>query len=352
MSKHHTLLAATALASATVFCSAAVAQEAEWTSFGVYNFDSGEAVEETITPTESASKKWSLCAILPHMKDGYWISVDYGLVAEAKRLGVELTILQAGGYDQLSRQVSQFDDCIASGADAVLIAPISEAGLADKIAATAETDVVQIGLVNPIQTSPVNSKIFVDYATKGLQTGKFLVDRLGEEGGGVVALPGPQGSGWAESYMSGFEEGVSGSKVEILERKFGPAGVAESLGLVEDALQTHPDLKAIWGGAPAAEAAVGAVEEAGYDNVTIVASYENQTMVDNLNDGKVSAFATEFPVMQGRIAVGLAVAVLDGQDVPQFLGVIPQMITSDNVGDTDLTTILAPAGFRPEFSVN
>lgn len=343
-------LAATALASMAV-AAPAFAQEAEWKSFGVYDFDSGGPVEEQITPTEKASKPWNLCAVLPHMKDGYWISVDYGLISEAKRLGVKLTILQAGDYSQLSRQVSQFDDCVASGADAVLIAPISEAGLADKIAATAKKGTVQIGFVNPIMEAPVNSKIFVDYSTKGFETGKFLVEKLGADGGGVVAFPGPQGSGWAESYMTGFEKGVADSPVQILETKYGPAGVAESLGLVEDALQAHPDLKAIWGGAPAAEAAIGAVEEAGYENVSIVASYENQTMVDSLKSGKVAAFATEFPVMQGRIAVGLAVAELEGRSVPKYLGVIPQMVTRENVEGIDLTTILAPAGFQPEFSV-
>ena len=329
-----------------------MAQEAEWTSFDVYNFDSGTPVESQITPTEKPTKQWSLCAIVPHMKDGYFISVDYGLVAEAKRLGVKLTILQAGDYSQLSRQVSQFDDCIASGADAVLIAPISEAGLADKIAAAAEKGIVQIGFVNPISKAPVTSKIFVEYSTTGIQTGKYLVDQLGAEGGGVVAFPGPQGSGWAEAYMGGFEQGVAGSPVQILETKYGPAGVAESLGLVEDALQTHPDLKAIWGGAPAAEAAIGAVEEAGYDEVTIVSSYENQTMVDSLKAGKISAFSSEFPVMQGRIAVSLAVAALEGKEVPSYLGVIPQVVTADNVDDFDLTTILAPVGFTPEFSVD
>lgn len=352
MLKKRVLVAAAIAAAGTALSNSAVAQDAEWESFDVYNFDSGEAIEEQITPTEKASKEWSLCAVLPHMKDGYFISVNYGLISEAKRLGVELTILEAGGYSQLSRQVNQFDDCISSGADAVLIAPISEAGLADKIAATAEQGIVQVGLVNPIKDAPVNSKIFVDYSTKGKQTGEYLVETLGEEGGGVVALPGPPGSGWAEAYMEGFEEGVSGSSVQILDTMYGPAGVAESLGLVADALQTYPDLDAIWGGAPAAEAAVGAVDEAGYDDVTIVASYENQTMVDNLKAGNVSAFATEFPVMQGRIAVGLAVAVLEGKEVPGYLGVIPQMVTTDNVDDIDLTTILAPKGFRPEFSVN
>ena len=343
--------------SAVVFAGFAVqapasGQEADWKTFDVYNFDSGSAVEDVVTPVAKASKKWSICAVVPHMKDGYWVSIDYGLVSEAKRLGVQLTILQAGGYSELSRQVSQFDDCIASGADAVLVAPISEAGFADRITAAAERGVIQIGFVNKISDAPVNSKIFVDYATKGRQTGKFLAEKLGSEGGSVVAFPGPQGSGWAEAYMSGFEEGIAGSKVEIREIKYGPAGVAESLGPVEDSLQAHPDLDAVWGGAPAVEAAIGAAEEAGFDKLALVASYENQTMVDNLKAGNISAFSTEFPVMQARIAVGLAVAALEGNKIPGYLGVIPQMVTIENVDSMDLTTILAPAGFRPEFSVD
>ena len=278
--------------------------------------------------------------------------MDYGLVEEAKRLGVKLTILQAGGYSELARQVSQYDDCLASGADAILIAPISESGLETKITETAKTGKVQIGFVNPIKTSPVTSKIFVDYATKGRQTGAYLVKKLGANGGKVVAYPGPQGSGWAEAYLQGFHEALKGSNVKILADKFGPAGVAESLSLVEDSLQAYPEMNAIWGGAPAAEAAVGAVEEAGREGVVIVASYENQTMVDSLNAGKVTAFGSEFPVMQGRIAVSLAVSALDGGKVPQYLEVIPQMVTVDNVKDFDLTTILAPAGYQAVFSVD
>ena len=337
---------------ATVMVSGAAQAEPTWKSFPVYNFDSGSAVESSFEPEASATKKWRLCAILPHMKDGYWISVDYGLVDEASRLGAELTILQAGGYSELARQVSQYDDCVASGADAVLIAPISESGLEQKIAESAESGLVQIGFVNPIKTSPVTSKIFVDYATKGRQTGTYLAETLGADGGSVVAFPGPQGSGWAEAYMDGFREGLEGSSVDILAEKFGPAGVAESLSLIEDSLQSFDDMNAIWGGAPAAEAAIGAVEEAGIENMVIVASYENQTMVDSLKAGEVTAFGSEFPVMQGRIAVNLAVAALEGKEVPGYLEVIPQMVTVHNVDEMDLTTVLAPAGFQPKFSVD
>ncbi|BBO79902.1 TMAO reductase system periplasmic protein TorT [Desulfosarcina ovata] len=324
-----------------------------WSNFKVYNFDSGKPVKVDISPAEKASKPWKLYALLPHMKDGYWVSVNYGLVEEAKRLGVKLTILQAGGYSEMAKQVNQYDDCLSTNPDAILIAPIAESGLAAKIEKTAKTGLVQIGFVNPIKTAPVTSKIFVDYATKGRQTGEYLAKLFVERKGKVVAFPGPQGSGWAEAYLNGFHEALEGSTVDILADKFGPAGVAESLILVEDSLQAYPQMNAIWGGAPAAEAAIGAVEEAGKEkDMVIISSYENQTMVDFLKEDKITAFATEFPVMQGRIAVSMAVKALEKKKIPAYMEIIPQMATMDNIEDIDLTTVLAPPGYRPVFSVD
>ncbi len=39
-------------------------------------------------PLEKAAKKWDICVSFPHMKDAYWMAVDYGVVAESERLGV------------------------------------------------------------------------------------------------------------------------------------------------------------------------------------------------------------------------------------------------------------------------
>ncbi len=42
-------------------------------------------------PLEKAAQKWNICVSFPHMKDAYWMAVDYGVVEEAKRLGVKMT---------------------------------------------------------------------------------------------------------------------------------------------------------------------------------------------------------------------------------------------------------------------
>ena len=65
-------------------------------------------------PLEKASQPWEICVSFPHMKDAYWLAVDYGVAEEAKRLGVRMQLLEAGGYTELNSQISQIEDCVAA----------------------------------------------------------------------------------------------------------------------------------------------------------------------------------------------------------------------------------------------
>ena len=108
--------------------------EDKWWPAKVYDFDSGAKKVVEYTPLEKASKPWNICVLFPHMKDTFWVAVDYGVVEEAKRMGVNMTLYQAGGYENLPKQLSQFDDCMAGNFDAIVVGPISEAGMAKKFA--------------------------------------------------------------------------------------------------------------------------------------------------------------------------------------------------------------------------
>lgn len=342
-------LAATFIA--TLLPAAGVSAAEAWKPFEVQATSSdGSSTPTFLNPIEPAKKKWNLCVAVPHMKDSYFAAADYGVVSEAKRVGVSVTILQAGGYDNLPKQVSQFDDCLTSGADAIIVAPISEAGLTAKFKEAADKRIPVVVFINPVANAPVTAKIFADFEGKGKKTGDYLRSYM-KNTGNVAAFPGPQGSGWAESYLKGFNEALKGSDIKVVDTKFGDAGVAEQLRLVEDSLQGNPNIDAIWGTAPTAEAAIGAVADAGMSKVAIMASYENQAMLKDTRDGKILGFGTEFPVMQGRVAVDLAVEALQGVKVGKSFVVTPQMITKDTISQVDTTGVLAPDGFQPEFSV-
>ncbi len=58
---------------------------------------SGQPLRQQWPEPAAATKPLTLCALYPHLRDAYWLSVNQGMVDEAKRLGVKLQIHEAGG---------------------------------------------------------------------------------------------------------------------------------------------------------------------------------------------------------------------------------------------------------------
>ena len=342
-----------ALMASTMLLAGPAFAEDQWWPVKVYDASSGENVETDYVPLEKAEKPWNLCVLFPHMKDSFWVAVAYGIVTEAQRQGVNMTLYEAGGYENLPRQISQFDDCMAANYDAIIVGPISEAGLSQKFKEGMDAGKPVIATVNPVPESDLTGKMFVEFDTMGEQTGKYLLQALNGDPANVVAFPGPAGSGWAEAFVTGFKKALEGSNVEVLEEMFGDSGVGVQLALIQDALQAYPDMDVIWGTAPTAEAAIGAVAEVGREGeVKIISSYENQAMLDAMNAGEIMGFATQYPVLEGKVAIDMAVRALEGEPVMKFAKPIPDMISKDTVDSINMGLVLAPSDWTPVYSVS
>jgi protein TorT len=334
-------------------CGATAAHAADqWWPVKVYDMDSGKPAVTDYVPLPKASRPWNVCVLFPHMKDTFWVAVDYGIVEEARRMGVNMTLYEAGGYENLPKQLAQFDDCMAGNFDAIIVGPISEAGLTRKMREAEKAGKPVISTVNPLPKAPAAARMFVDFTLMGKQTGTFLVDYMKGQSAKVVNFPGPAGSGWAEQFNDGFKEAITSAKnVDLLGVKFGDSGVAVQLGLIQNALQAYPDMNVIWGCAPAAEAAIGAIRQAGRKDVQIISSYENQAMLDALNKSEILAFATQYPVLEGRVAIDTAVRILEHKDYIKYAQPIPSMIDKGDLDKINMSLVLAPASFKAEYSV-
>lgn len=337
---------------ASAFALSGVAQAKNWYPVKILNFDSGKPVVQEYSPLKKAVKPWKICVLFPHMKDTFWVAVDYGVVQQAREEGVDMTLYQAGGYTNLPKQLSQFDDCMASNYDAIVIGAISEAGVSHKVRQAVKQGMTVISTVNPVAKAPFTSKFFVDFTKMGNQTGHFLVNYLDGKKANVVAFPGPSGSGWAEQFVNGFKEAIKPAKnVDLLGTKFGDSGVAIQLSLIQNALQAYPKMNVIWGCAPAAEAAIGAIRQAGRPKTLILSAYENQAMLDAMNKGDILGFATQYPVLEGRVAIDTAVRVLEHKPYFKYGQPIPDMISKKNVADINMNLVLAPTSFKAVYSV-
>jgi protein TorT len=340
----------TSLAQASPATAAENAQK--WWPVKIYDFDSGSKKVVEYSPLQKAAKLWNVCVLFPHMKDTFWVAVDYGVVEQAKQEGVNMTLYQAGGYENLPKQLSQFDDCLAGNFDAIVIGPISEAGLTKEFQKGMASGKPIISTVNPAPKAKLTAKMFVSFTTMGEQTGNYLVKYLNGKEAKVGAFPGPAGSGWAEEFLAGFKKAVADHKnITIETEKFGDSGVAVQLGLVQNALQAFPDMNVIWGCAPAIEAAIGAVADAGRTNMIIESSYENQAMLDDMESGKILGFATQYPVLEGRVAIDTAVRALEKKPVIKYSETIPDMVDKEDISKINMSLVLAPSDFKAVYSV-
>src|SRR6266478_4356048 len=95
-------------------------------------------VRTSYTPLAHATKQWHVCASIPHLKDDYWLTVNFALIQEARRLGVRLDLFEAGGYQHLQTQKRQISNCVERGADGLIVGAISADGLDDLIASYAD----------------------------------------------------------------------------------------------------------------------------------------------------------------------------------------------------------------------
>jgi protein TorT len=336
-----------------------IALAKEWYPFPVevwdppFNMDSPRKPLD-YKPLEKAEKKWDICVSFPHMKDAYWMAVDYGVVAESQRLGVKMTLVEAGGYTNLNKQISQIEDCVAAGAQGVVIGAISNDGLNNLVSEIRKKNIPVIDVINGMSSKELSAKSLVSFGEMGYRAGLYLAKQHPKGSGEVEVawFPGPPGAGWVEAGNKGFLDAVKDSDLKVVETKYGDTGKEVQLKLVEDTLEAHPNIKFIVGTSPTSEAATGLLRDRGLeDKIKVMAYYFTPGVYEGIKTGRVMAAPTDSAVVQGRIAIDQVVRILEGKPYEKHVGPKLYLIDSTNINSFDRDSSLAPDSFKPVFQV-
>src|SRR6185503_6886572 len=237
------------------------------------------------------------------------------------------------------KQISQIEDCVAAGANAVIIGAISNDGLNNVIAEIRKKNIPVIDVINGISSKELSAKSLVSFGEMGAKTGEVLAKAhpKGSAPVKVAWFPGPPGAGWVEAGNTGFQGAIKGSAVEVVETKYGDTGKEVQSKLVEDTLQAHPDISYVVGTAVTAEAAIPILRDKGLqDKVKLLAYYFTPGVDQGIRRGQILAAPTDSPVIQGRIAIDQAVRILEGKDYLKHVGPALFVVTQDNVMDFDV----------------
>ncbi|PSU29050.1 TMAO reductase system periplasmic protein TorT [Photobacterium lutimaris] len=310
-------------------------------------------------PLEKASKPWKLCAVYPHLKDSYWLSVNYGMVGHAKKLGVELKVLESGGYPNLDKQQSQLTDCREWDADAIILGTVDSLAYENRL--TQLTDDIPIfATINYLDTSTQDShdnviaRVGIDWYEMGYRTGEFLAKRHPNGSGmvNVALLPGPQKRGGTKPVVQGFYDATAGSDINIVTTLWADHSKELQRNLIQQLLASEQHFDYIVGGAVSAEVAISELRAKHLSNDTkILSTYLSHGVYRGLLRGKILFAPSDKMAQQAMLSVDQAVRYLEGKPLNKDLAPILALLTPDNLDSNVIAESLSPAEFRPVFHV-
>lgn len=163
------------------------------------------------------------------------------------------------------------------------------------------------------------------------------------------------GAGFSDDAVRGLSDALKpAGNVKVAVTRRGDTSLNVQLDLIQNALQTYPDINYLLGVDIAAEAAVVAVRNANLTGKVQVASYVIIPPVyDAILRGTAQAAVTDFTVMQGRMAVDMAIRKLEHQPMQAtYSGPRLTIVTADNIKSIPREEMFAPQGFKAVFTVN
>lgn len=292
--------------------------------------------EATLVPLTEASKSWSLCVLVPHMKDEYWISVHSGFEQRARELGVSFTWHEAGGYLKLARQIQQIRECANGEHDAIILGAVSadDPALLDAISEFAATIPV-LAFVNEVRSEKLSSKVAVSWERMGELLGRQIVADLPNNSRvtyRVSLVSGPSESGWAPILEAGLRAGLQSDRISFGASLHADSDYHNQFRQVETAVAACEPNHIIIGSAPAAEAAMSLVRLIPCETrPQIYATYYSLAVKRGLRSGKIRAAAVDYAVLQGWLAVEQSVRLLDGKMQFKQLGPKIEIATPDRI---------------------
>jgi len=310
-------------------------------------------VRREYVPFRHTTRPWQLCASIPHLKDDYWLAVNFALIQEARRLGVRLNLFEAGGYENLERQKRQIAECISGGANGLIVGAISADGLNDLVASAGDQGIPVVDLINGMSSGAVAARAAADFYDMGMAAGLFL-KRLaggGEKPVRIVWFPGPHGAGWVAAGDQGLRDALRDTRITIVDVGFGDTGLPAQARLLNGSLDRDTKIEYIVGTAVTAEAATQVLRQRKLSGrIKVIAYYFSPGVYRGIQRGTIVAAPTDQPALQARLAVDQAVRILEKQTYLKHVSAPVLLVDRDNVNRFDLGSSLAPPGFRPIFS--
>jgi len=297
----------------------------------------------------AAAQEKEIAVMLPAAGDPYFKMKSFGYIDEGRKRGYAVKIYDAGGYGNLQKQVAQIEDVIQRKVAGIVLVPASSDGTVPVVekAIAAGIPVVNDGIAT--RTDKISGFVGEPSYVMTELLAAFVSDELAGKGE-VAMLSGPSGLDLTKFRVDGFKDYLSKFPgMKVVAEKFTSTASAEALSTMQDYLQAHPDLSAVYTfNGPIAVGAVQALRAAGKkpgDVIVVTTDMEVETQ-RLIEEGWIQATVVSQPVTMARLAVQRAIEAAEGTSIPAETLTQATLISKNTVNDVDLSGQEVPADWK------
>jgi ribose transport system substrate-binding protein len=268
--------------------------------------------------------------------DEFYITMNCGAQAEAKKLGVTLDFQGPDQFDA-TLQTPIVNAVAAKKPDALLVAPTDSKAMYAPIKQVADAG-SKVVLVDTTleQADFAVSQIASDNEGGGRAAAKALADLLGGSGKVFVVNVKP-GISTTDLRAKGFEEEAKSLGLDYVGVDYSQDQPDKAAAIVKAQLAKNPDLKGIFAtNLFSAEGSASGLREAGkQDTVKIVSFDAGPKQVQDLKDGLLQALVAQKPADIGAQGVQQAVAALKDEPTKPKIATGSVILTKENLAQNE-----------------
>jgi inositol transport system substrate-binding protein len=312
-------------------------------------------VNETTFEVPEPSRDYVIGVAFPHFKDPYWISEAYGVQQRADELGVEVRILAATGYGDTATQLDQLDTFLTQGVDALIVGAVDSKGIAPAVD-RAWDEGVPVVYANALADSKRSMGVYTDDDLAGVRQAEYIAEK--DPKAKVIAMCGPPGVSWTLARCEGLKRTLAelAPEAKVVTERFHEMDRAAIADVAANALEAFPDANWVFNSSDLqAKGVVDALRakgkkpgDIGITNLTI-----GEEHFQLMKDGWISYALSERAVLQGQLALDMAVMVLEGEqppanwaiDLPGYEGTKEDIARFEEEGEDAWSW--SPAGYQP-----
>jgi ribose transport system substrate-binding protein len=233
---------------------------------------------------------------------------------EAEKEGVEVIVSDAKGDSDT--QVSQIQDFITQGVDAIIYIPAGATAATVPVRAAKDAGIPIVTVDRNPDGAPGDTFIATDSVAAAAALGDWVVEQTSGTGN-VGIIQGQIGTTPQVARQEGFTSALEGTDLKIVaEQASAQWAQDEGYDIATDMLQSNPDITVFFGQADALALGASAAARAAGADVLVVGFDGDVAGLEAVRDGTLAATITQPTQGMGRLAVQSALQLIAGEELP------------------------------------